>query len=60
MRTTVLLPLKLIYLRKLNEKGEPFTPGIPRFRQKHWITCDTTDGQRKNINWQKMDENEPR
>ena len=47
MRTTVLLTLKLLYLRKLHEKGESFTPGRTRLCQKHWSTCDTTDGQNK-------------
>ena len=53
MRTTVLLPPQLLHLSKLHEEGESFTPGIPILYQKHWITCDNTDGQRKNINRQK-------
>ena len=60
MRTTVLLPLKMLYLRKMHEKVESFTLGIPRLCQKHWSTYDTTDVQTKKNNWQKMDEIEPR
>ena len=55
MRITVLLPPKLLHLFKLHEEVESFTPGIPRLYQKNWSTYDTTDGQRKNINLQKIE-----